>query len=265
MEVIVFIALALVIVAKAFTANRLTHLESQIRQAQAEETDVSDRLQSTETALRQLEKEKSALEQEIKHLENDRDLASLEVTKLGGSPITEEQVDKLLSAQQAPPPTAPPKEDTDQTKGSDPEQEEHHEKAPEADVLNTSAKSPGDKKERYRILVVDDNTELRSLLLQALEDEYDVLQSPDGFDALTKIVKEKQEYGLIITDLNMPNVNGITLVEHLPTEIPTIVISAFVNKPEFKEALSRLKPSDILEKPFQMAKLRQSIKKALSS
>jgi hypothetical protein len=43
------------------------------------------------------------------------------------------------------------------------------------------------------------------------------------------------------------------------------VISAFLNKPEFKEAPKRLKPADILEKPFQMAKLRQSIINALSS
>ena len=56
MEVVVFAALVLVVLAKVFTANRLTHLESQIRRAQAEEVDVSDRLQSTETILRQSEK-----------------------------------------------------------------------------------------------------------------------------------------------------------------------------------------------------------------
>ena len=264
MEIIALIALVFVVFSKAITANRLTKIES----ARQEEAEITDRLQSTETVLRQLEKEQGGLEQEIKHLENDKDLACLEVTKLGGTPLTEEQLDQLLEAKKAKEeavqqanhkedeakPTE--QEDTKEPEQEDPDAAQKDDKAPETE---RSAK------ERYRILLVDDNNELRELLQQALEAEYDVLEAPDGYDALTKIIKEKQTYDLVITDLKMPNVDGIKLVEHLPKSIPTIVISAFIDNPEFKEALKKIHPAETLAKPFQMSKLRQAIKNTLPS
>lgn len=130
---------------------------------------------------------------------------------------------------------------------------------------NEQENKENDPDKKYRILVVDDNDELRNLLKQALSKDYEVLEAPDGFQALSQILKQKEIYDLIITDLNMPKVNGITLLEHLPEGIPTIVISAFLNKPEFKKALAKLKPYSVLEKPFQMATLRTAIHEAIAS
>jgi CheY-like chemotaxis protein len=231
-------------------------------------------LNTTEATFRQLEQENKGLLQEIIHLENDKDLASLEVTKLGGRPITESQLEQLL----APPPPKMPTPNSESPAirdNSTPDAVIDSNNASDPEILSSaSSDSPNDssrsqpetnrsEKEKPRLLVVDDNNELRGLLQQALESEYDVLDSPNGFDALTKILKEKQSYDLIITDLNMPKVNGITLLENLPSNVPTIVISAFIDKPEFKKALSRLNPKEILQKPFQMSTLRQAIKNAL--
>ena len=276
MEVIVFFALILVVVVKGFTTHSLHALEAKIRAAQADEADITQRLQSTESALRALEKEHKTLEQEVKHLENDKDLATLEVVKAGGRPITEEQLQQLMgtiakpaSSQTKPLDNAPdpqlntqqeqiPNNPSDAESKSPPTQKQTHNEPTDT----SSAQMPS---ARPRILVVDDNDELRALLLQALNKDYEVLEAPDGFEALSQILKQKEKYDLIITDLNMPNVNGITLLEHLPNHIPTIIISAFLNKPEFKKSLAALKPSSILEKPFQIAALRTAIQEALTS
>lgn len=256
MEAVVLIALVLVVVVKAATMHRMSHLESSIRTTQTDEAEVIERLNNMESVVRQLEQDHKAHEQELKHLKNDKDLISLELTKLGEKPITEAQLDALL----APPPPKPapaPAQETPQAPENAPQV------APQTPPA-TDAPASQNRSEKPRILVVDDNRELRGLLQQALEKEYDVMASPDGFDALTKILKEKQIYDLVIADLNMPKINGIAFLENLPPNTPTIVISAFLEKPEFKQALERLKPREILQKPFQIASLRRAIKNALS-
>jgi len=278
MEVIVFFALILVVVVKGFTTHSLHALEAKIRATQSEEAEITQRLQTTESSLRALEKEHKTLEQEVKHLENDKDLATLEVVKAGGRPITEEQLQQLMGTATTPaPPRAKPtaEPDTPQEKqqasnthnDSDTTETSQNASSPaqkQTDHTATEASSHPTPPSRPRILVVDDNDELRGLLLQALGKDYEVLEAPDGFEALSQIMKQKEKYDLIITDLNMPKVNGITLLEHLPEHIPTIVISAFLNKPEFKKSLSALKPSSILEKPFQIAALRTAVQEALA-
>ena len=62
------------------------------------------------------------------------------------------------------------------------------------------------------IMVVDDSASMRSVLGSALRGAgYDVLQSIDGVDALAKL--KGQKVNLIITDVNMPNMNGISFLK----------------------------------------------------
>ena len=68
MEAIILGVLLLVVGAKGGTAHQISKKEAAIREVQGEEAEVSERLQSTETALRQLEQEKKGLDQEYKHL-----------------------------------------------------------------------------------------------------------------------------------------------------------------------------------------------------
>lgn len=271
-EALIFFVLLLVIAVKGYTTHSINALESKIRAAQSDEAEISERLQTTEASLRSLEKEHKVLDQELKHLENDKDLATLDVAKAGGKPITEEQLEQLLNAAAQPRTTQQPAQSTKTTEETKPQPEsaEHSDTQNEnqdasssstTKTSETSSKPPN----RPRILVVDDNDELRGLLLQALANEYEVLDAPDGFEALNQVLKQKATYDLIITDLNMPKVNGIQLLTHLPKGIPTIVISAFLNKPEFKKSLAELQPSSVLEKPFQIASLRSAIQQALSS
>jgi len=66
-----------------------------------------------------------------------------------------------------------------------------------------------------KLLIVDDSTMLRDMLSYALnEGGYnDVVEAVDGVDGLEKA--NSTQYDLIITDINMPNMDGLTFVEEL--------------------------------------------------
>jgi len=64
------------------------------------------------------------------------------------------------------------------------------------------------------ILIVDDSSSLRQVVSIALKGAgYDVIEACDGKDALTKLSGQKVH--LIISDVNMPNMDGITLVKEI--------------------------------------------------
>src|SRR5450830_292275 len=64
------------------------------------------------------------------------------------------------------------------------------------------------------ILVVDDSASLRQVVNIALTGAgYDVIEASDGKDALTKL--NGQKIHLMISDVNMPNMDGITLVKEV--------------------------------------------------
>ena len=50
------------------------------------------------------------------------------------------------------------------------------------------------------------------------------------------ILKECRKHEAILTDLNMPNVDGTTFLEHVPKETSVIVMSAYLDRPEFEAA-----------------------------
>ena len=115
------------------------------------------------------------------------------------------------------------------------------------------------------MLVVDDNEELRGLLQQLLSKTCQVTGAEDGYDALTKIVKEKQQYDVVVTDLKMPNVNGVVLMQSLPKGVPVIVISGFLDREEFKGAMGKLTPFAAFQKPFKTSELLDAIQRAAAS
>ena len=66
-----------------------------------------------------------------------------------------------------------------------------------------------------KLLIVDDSTMLRDMLSYALNDGgySDVTEGVDGMDGLEKA--KTTTYDLVITDVNMPNMDGLTLVDEL--------------------------------------------------
>ncbi len=117
---------------------------------------------------------------------------------------------------------------------------------------------------RPRILVVDDEAAIRDLLSKTLAlAEYDVDLAPDGRTALERL--RVIPYDLLITDLKMPGVDGLTVVREarrLKADIPVIIITGFSTEASAIEAVN-LGVSGYLTKPFRIPRVLAAAAKAL--
>ena len=116
---------------------------------------------------------------------------------------------------------------------------------------------------KYRILVADDEAEIRDFLRLYLEkDGYEVLEASDGMEALEKVKKESPD--LLILDIMMPGLDGIrtTLKVRETSSIPIIILSA---KSEDTDKILGLNigADDYLSKPFSPLELVARVKSQL--
>ncbi len=116
------------------------------------------------------------------------------------------------------------------------------------------------------ILVVDDESEMRSALSHALtRDGFAVESAANGTKALLKIKKEP--VSLVITDLKMPEMSGMEVlgaVKKIAPEIPVIVITAYGSIHNAVEAM-QAGAADYLLKPFSFETLGSTVKRVLGS
>ncbi|PYR89707.1 MAG: hypothetical protein DMF84_23555 [Acidobacteria bacterium] len=117
---------------------------------------------------------------------------------------------------------------------------------------------------RPRVLVVDDEASIRDLLAKTLAlAEYDVDLAPDGRTALERL--RIIPYDLLITDLKMPGVDGLTVIREarrLKTDLPVIIITGFSTEASAIDALN-LGVSGYLTKPFRVPMVLAKAAKAL--
>jgi len=116
------------------------------------------------------------------------------------------------------------------------------------------------------IMVVDDSISLRQVVGIALEAAgYEVLQAEDGQDALNKLTGQKIH--LIISDVNMPNMNGIEFVKaakQLPAYKFTPVIMLTTESGEDKKVQGQAAGAKAwVVKPFQPAQLLNAVSKLI--
>jgi excisionase family DNA binding protein len=123
---------------------------------------------------------------------------------------------------------------------------------------------PAPATSRPRVLVVDDEASIRDLLAKTLAlAEYDVDLAPDGRAALERL--RIIPYDLLITDLKMPGVDGLTVIKEarrLKTDIPVIIITGFSTEASAIEAVN-LGVSGYLTKPFRVPRVLAAAAKAL--
>ena len=116
-----------------------------------------------------------------------------------------------------------------------------------------------------RILVVEDDAEMRDLLSDELSDEgYEVTEAENGEDAAQKL--SHMVFDVIITDMRMPKVGGmelLTSVRKAHPMIPVIMITAF-GTPEILNDASEMGAFDYLGKPFKIQDLKNAVKRALA-
>jgi len=125
----------------------------------------------------------------------------------------------------------------------------------------------GENRDRYHILLVEDNVEMQDLLRQIIEPHHDVIQAPNGLVALEKLRKHRVDG--VITDIMMPQMDGFELVKRLKAHkkwqsLPVVVLTARANDLDKLEAL-RIGVDDYLYKPFSAEELVVRIENLISN
>jgi excisionase family DNA binding protein len=119
---------------------------------------------------------------------------------------------------------------------------------------------------RARVLVVDDEASIRDLLAKTLAlAEYDVETAGDAPTALGRL--RTSEYDLLITDLRMPGMDGLTLIRQVKGirgNLPVIIITGFSSEMSAIEAVN-LGVAGYLRKPFRVPEVLAAAAKALGA
>lgn len=117
---------------------------------------------------------------------------------------------------------------------------------------------------RPSVLVVDDDEDMRQILLQLLEYQgWPVHTASDGLEGLRALHKHRPS--LILLDLAMPRMNGIEfraaqrqLADKRLATVPVVVVSAVHDAPKYKATLHA---ADVLVKPFEADRLLQAVER----
>lgn len=118
-----------------------------------------------------------------------------------------------------------------------------------------------------KLLIVEDSPTIRSLMISALEPMGDIefVETASGFEALKILPREN--FDLIITDINMPDINGLELVSFIKKnenykDIPLAIISTEGSAQDVKRGLA-LGADEYIVKPFKPDDLERCIRKLL--
>ncbi|HVY48320.1 MAG TPA: response regulator [Minicystis sp.] len=124
-----------------------------------------------------------------------------------------------------------------------------------------------------RILVVEDSAAMRAFVRGALETapslagEVDVVEAQSGFDALRLLPRGR--YDLVITDINMPDINGLELIKFVRQSahhqgVPVLIISTQSSDKDKERGLA-LGADAFLAKPFTEAALCDAVVQSLGT
>ncbi len=116
------------------------------------------------------------------------------------------------------------------------------------------------------ILFVDDSASIRELVKLNLQQEgFDVVLAEDGIDALNKL--DDRKIHLVITDLHMPNMNGMELITEIRKReayayIPILFLTT-ETQTQFKLEAKKKGATGWIVKPFDHDKLIRTVKKVI--
>ena len=113
-----------------------------------------------------------------------------------------------------------------------------------------------------RILIVEDNENLRSLYCQSLQElELNIHVAGDGIDAFKKIAQNA--YDLYIVDIFLPGITGLEVIKVIKEryeKAKIVIISAAATDPIVKKAME-LGVCGILKKPFRLNEIREIVRR----
>lgn len=117
-----------------------------------------------------------------------------------------------------------------------------------------------------KILIVDSNIDMKGLYEYKLKNKYNMIFSTDGLDAL-KIVETHTDVDVIVTDVSIPNISGIELVERIKKIDPlkkSIIISFYGDLDNIRMAMNA-GAYDFIIKPIDFFDLEKTINNAIES
>jgi len=120
---------------------------------------------------------------------------------------------------------------------------------------------------RRRLLLVDDDEGTRILLTKMLEREYDVETAADATGALDTLRQAGAIYDLMISDLNMPGMDGMSLireVKRLRPELPIVIITGNSSETSAIDAVN-LRVAGYLTKPLRDTQVLEAAARALGA
>jgi two-component system, chemotaxis family, chemotaxis protein CheY len=118
------------------------------------------------------------------------------------------------------------------------------------------------------ILIADDSTAMRAMLTSTIESlgDYHIVEASSGFEALRLLPRRK--VNLILTDINMPDINGLELISFIRNnpnykDIPVIIISSEGRRKDIDKG-KLLGADEYVVKPFEPSLLQELIMKYLN-
>jgi len=117
------------------------------------------------------------------------------------------------------------------------------------------------------ILIVEDSATTRALIRAVIEDmgDFNIVEAGSGFEALKLL--PTQEFNLVITDVNMPDINGLELIHFIKSNpryshIPLIIVSTERSEEDKKRGIA-LGAMSYVTKPFKAQELQEVVKQAI--
>jgi two-component system, cell cycle response regulator CpdR len=119
-----------------------------------------------------------------------------------------------------------------------------------------------------RVLIADDEDSMRTLVARAIAmDGHDIVTAQDGAEALEILTREDGAFDLLLTDIQMPIMDGIALALSAARDFPGLTILLMTGFADQRERASNLSAiaHDVITKPFSVADIRTAVADALSA
>jgi CheY-like chemotaxis protein len=118
-----------------------------------------------------------------------------------------------------------------------------------------------------RILVAEDEETLRNLVVRALaQDGHEVVAASDGAEALELLTRDQGRFDLLLSDIRMPLMDGVTLARAAARDNPDLVIllmTAYADQRQRAGVDARI--HDVITKPFTLAEIKVAVNEALAT
>ncbi|MET4042886.1 response regulator [Bradyrhizobium sp. RT6a] len=119
-----------------------------------------------------------------------------------------------------------------------------------------------------KILIADDEDSMRQLVARAIAmDGHEIVTAQDGTEALEILTRANGGFDLLLTDIQMPVMDGIALALSVARDFPDLTILLMTGFADQRERASNLNAlvHDVVTKPFSVADIRTAVADALAA